>query len=77
MSRYDHNRSAFPAPQPVLGAREITRFDGAPANDNANANSSAPWRERQGHRFALPAVAFLSGLGAASLVALAEHWLGL
>lgn len=73
MSRYDRNRSTTTAPQQRLGAREITRFDGHLANDNGGA----PKKKLNRHDFALPTVAFLSGLSAASLVALAERWLGL
>ncbi len=72
MSRFDRNRSILPEPQLLLGAREITHFGGRLANDNDYVPRSQPKRRD----FALPAAAFLSGLGAASLLAVAQHWFG-
>ncbi len=60
---------------PQLGAREITRFDGALANDNEASDTALRGPRHSGR--ALPAVAFCSGLCAAGLVLVAERLLGL
>jgi hypothetical protein len=71
----EHNRQRPAADLPYLGAREITRFDGELANDNADGN--VPNRKPARQAYGLPIMAFATGLGAASFVAFAQHLLGL
>jgi hypothetical protein len=75
MSWPEHSNHLAPADLPYLGAREITSFDGALANDNDTSGSSARKPKRAG--YGLPIMAFASGLGAASVATFAQHLLGL
>ena len=64
-------------PTPILGALEITSFDGQPANDNGPGGAVRP---RRGHRpagWGLPVAAFVSGLTAALVVSSLSDFLGI
>ncbi len=75
MSRHDRFSALYARPSPDLGAREITSFSGSLANDNASTGAIVAG-PRRSSSFSLPAFAFLTGLGAATFVTLASHWLG-
>ena len=75
MSRHPAFEPDRPSSTPQLGAIEITSFDGLAANDNGDAGRRPMPRRKAG--IGLPVVAFVSGVGAASIVAFASQMLGL
>jgi hypothetical protein len=73
MFRKSSYTTPYSTPDAAFGAREITSFNGRAANDNRAIDGTTAGPRRSG--IGLPAIAFFCGLGAATMVTLAQHFL--